>query len=144
MTDPLSITAGIVGLLGFAGSILTKGYGIIRLLQDSGKDVQKLLVELSQLTGILVAIESQGKDSKPKTVPNRTNAASISEVVDSSVIECRKVLERIWDILHKLEKSRRAVLTVKWQFLESDVKKSILEIEHYKTVFILCLGIDTR
>lgn len=51
MADPLSITAGVVGLLAFAGSTLTKGYSILQSLQHSKNDVNQLLIELSQLTG---------------------------------------------------------------------------------------------
>ena len=38
MADPPSIAAGVVGLLAFAGSTLTKGYSILRSLQDSKND----------------------------------------------------------------------------------------------------------
>ena len=144
MTDPLSVTAGIVGLLAFAGTTLTKGYTVIRSLQDSGKDVQRLLVELSQLTGILVAVESQEKTSSTQATAYPASAKSIPQIIESSVAECYKVLEKVSETLHKLEKSRRAVLAVKWQFLEPDVKKSIQDIERYKTIFIVCLGIDMR
>lgn len=54
------------------------------------------------------------------------------------------MMERVCEILQKLEKSRPAVLAIKWQFLESDVRKLIEEIEHYKAIFLLYLGFDTR
>ena len=144
MADPLSITAGVVGLLAFAGSTLTKGYSILQSLQYSKPDVQRLLIELSQLTGILVAIEAQEKDVNKSVDVEQREANAIPHILDSSVSNCRKMVEKVWDILEKLEKSRRAVLAIKWQFLEPDVKKSIQEIEHYKTIFILCLGVDVR
>lgn len=144
MGDPLSITAGIVGLLAFAGNTLTKGYSILQSLQDSKKDVNRLLIELSQLTGILVAIEAQEKEVNKRVDVEQCGANTIPHILETSVSNCRKMVEKIWDILQKLEKSRRAVLAIKWQFLESDVKKSIQEIEHYKTIFILCLGVDVR
>lgn len=144
MGDPLSITAGVVGLLAFAGKTLTKGYSILQSLQDSKIDVNRLLIELSQLTGILVAIEAQEKEVNKRVDVEQSGANTISHILDSSVSSCRKMMEKVWDILQKLEKSRRAVLAIKWQFLEPDVKKSIQEIEHYKAIFILCLGVDMR
>ena len=144
MADPLSITAGVVGLLAFAGSTLTKGYSILQSLQDSKKDVNQLLIELSQLTGILVAIEAQEKESNKRVDFSKTGANVAPKILDSSISTCRDMLEKVWNILHKLEKSRRAVLAIKWQFLELEVKKSIQEIERYKSIFILCLGVDVR
>lgn len=144
MADPLSITAGIVGLLAFAGSTLTKGYRILRSLQDSSKDVKLLLAELSQLTGILVAIEAQEKDLSQRAHVEDEEASPNSRMLEPSVSSCRKVVEEVWDILHKLETSRRAVLAIKWQFLGPEVKKLIQEIEHFKSFFILCLGVDAR
>lgn len=144
MADPLSITAGVVGLLAFAGSTLTKGYSILQSLHDSKSDVERLLIELSQLTGILVAIEAQEKEINKRVDVERREANAIPYILESSVSNCRKMVERVWDILEKLEKSRRAVLAIKWQFLEPDVKKSIQGIEHYKIIFILCLGVDVR
>ena len=144
MADPLSITAGVVGLLAFAGRTLTKGYSILQSLQDSKNDVKQLLVELSQLTGILAAIEAQEKELNKRVDVEQHGPNTIPHILDSSLSGCRKMLEKVWDILQKLERSRRAVLAVKWQFLEPDVKKSIQEIEHYKTIFILCLGVDVR
>ena len=144
MADPLSIAAGLVGLLAFAGSTLTKGYGILRSLQDSKNDLKQLLIELSQLTGILVAIEAQEKDLKQKVSRDGRGDDAIPHILDSSVSSCRKIVEKVWNLLQQLEKSRRVALAIKWQFLEPEVKKSIQEIEHYKTVFILYLGVDLR
>ena len=144
MTDPFSITAGVVGLLAFAGTTLTKGYSILQSLQDSKKDVNQLLIELSQLTGILVAIEAQEKESNKRVESSKMGANDAPKILDSSISTCREMLEKVWNILHKLEKSRRAVLAIKWQFLEPDVKKCIQEIERYKSIFILCLGVDVR
>ena len=144
MADPLSITAGVVGLLAFAGSTLTKGYSILQSLQDSKNDVNQLLIELSQLTGILMAIEAQEKESNKRVDFSKTGANAAPQILDSSISTCREMLEKVWNILHKLEKSRRAVLAIKWQFLEPEVKKSIQEIERYKSIFILCLGVDVR
>ena len=144
MADPLSITVGVIGLLEFAGATLTKGYRILRSLQESSKDVKRLLAELSQMTGVLVAIEAQDKEAKKVPDTELPETKAFPQILNSSIIDCRKVMKRISEMLEKLEKSRRTMFAVKWQFLEPDVKKVTGEIEHYKTVFILCLGIDVR
>lgn len=91
-----------------------------------------------------MAIEAQEKDANEGAVIQQRETNPISHVLDSSVLKFRRMMERVWEILQKLEKSRRAVLAIKCQFLEPDIQKSIQEIEHYKTVFTLCLCIDVR
>ncbi|KAL6714020.1 hypothetical protein ACLMJK_008514 [Lecanora helva] len=144
MSDPLSVAAGVTGLLAFAGSTLTKGYYILRSLQESKKDVKQLLAELSQLTGVLVAIEAQEKKASHEPQLGQNGMGSTSQILESSIPGCHKMMQKILEILQNVEKSRRAVLAIKWQFFEPEVKKSIQEIEHYKTIFVLCLGIDVR
>lgn len=147
MADPLSIAAGIVGLLAFAGSTLTKGYSILSSLQGSKSDIQRLLSELSQLTGVLVAIEAQEKEAKTKAVsPGLVVPGSmvISNAINSLVLECRQVLKRTASILDKLDKNRKAVAAVKWLLMEPEVKKLVEEIARNRDMFILCLGVDQR
>lgn len=144
MADPLSIAAGVTGILGFAGVTLTKGYAVLRVLSEGRNEIQRLLGELSQLTGILVAIDAQEKEAKKNVGAELVDSKSISKSLDSILAECRKTLRNVWEILEKLEKSRRVVSLVKWQVLEPQVKTLIEEIEHYKNPFTLCLGIDAR
>lgn len=147
MADPLSIAAGVVGLLAFAGSTLTKGYSILSSLQGSKSDIQRLLAGLSQLTGVLVAIEAQEKEAKARTATASLVApesSPISNAIDSSIVECRQVLKSTAGILDKLDKNRKAVAAVKWLLMEPEVRKLVGEIAHYRIMFILCLGVDQR
>ena len=144
--DPLSVTAGIVGLLGFAGVTLAKGYGVWRTLSESKDEVKRLLAELSQLTGILVAIEAQAKEVNRNVdeVELQPELNSVSRILESLCIDCRKTLKKVWDILEKLEKCRRVVLLAKWQLLEPQVKTLTAEVEHYRDSFTLCLSLDVK
>ena len=142
MADPLSIAAGVTGLLAFAASSLTKGFAIVRSLQGSATDVKRLLAALSGLTGILVAIEAQ--ENKLKVSQPQRQHDRISKIIGSSVDDCQKLLKNIATTFEKLEKSRKAALAVKWVFMESEIRKLVQEVEHYRTIFELCLGVDTR
>jgi hypothetical protein len=144
MADPLSVAASVTGLLTFATTILTKGYGILRSLQDSSKEVQRLLTELSQLTGLLCALAAQEEQAEKTAEVEEPRNAEISQVLESSLNDCRKAMKKLKEILEKLEKSRKAILAVKWQFLEPEINKMIEEIGRYRQIFMLCLGVDLR
>ena len=81
-----------------------------------------------------MAIEAQEKESNKRVDLSKIGANAAPKILDSSTSTCHEMLKKIWNILHKLEKSRRAVLAIKWQFLEPEVKKSIKEIERYKAI----------
>jgi hypothetical protein len=142
MADPLSIAAGVAGLLAFAGATLTTGYSILASLTGSKSDIHRLLAELSQLTGVLVAIEAQEKAAKDGATG--TQDILFSDAIKSSVRDCRQAVKKVAGVLDKLDKSRRAVQAVKWVLVEPEVRKLIEEIEHYRKGFVLSLRVDTR
>ena len=142
MADPLSIAAGVTGLLAFAATTLTKGFTIVKTLQGSASEVKRLLGELSQLTGVLVAIEAQ--EGKPKRSQPRVEEDGISKILNASVRDCRELLKKTTAVFDRLGKSRKATMAVKWVFIEPEVQKLMADIEHHRSIFVLCLGLDTR
>ena len=138
MSDPLSITAGVTSLLVFAGAMLSKGYSIVHLLKASTEEVERLLAELSQLTGILVGIEAQKKQS-PSTA-SKTNAS----VLNDAVARCRKTLQHVQQTLESLGRSRKAVLAIKWHLHGPEVRSLMLDLAGHRATFTLCLGFDAR
>ena len=138
MADPLSIAAGVTGLLAFAGSTLSKGYSIIQSLKGSREEVQRLLVELSQLTGILFGLEAQDKQTLGEPL---TRQAS---VLDDAVSRCRKTLQQVQRLLEGWERSRKAALAITWCLQEPKVKSLMLELAWHRETFTLCLGFDAR
>jgi len=144
MADPLSVAASVTGLLTLAATALTKGYAILRSLQGSSKEVERLLTELSQLTGLLCALSAQKEQAERTTEVEGPRNAEISQVLESSLNDCRKTMKKLQEILEKLEKSRKAILAIKWQFCEPEINKMIQEIARYRQIFALCLGVDLR
>ena len=156
MADPLSIAAGVAGLLTFAAQTLTKGYGLVKSLKGSNEQVKQMLAELSQLAGVLAAIEAQEKTSKARAQAGASQPTSASigsalvqpgnvpAIFNTSIRDCKKLVKKVSDILDKLDKNRKAVLAIKWQLIEPEVKKTIEDIEHYRMIFVLCLGVDLR
>ncbi|MCJ1439803.1 MAG: hypothetical protein MMC23_000284 [Stictis urceolatum] len=141
MADPLSITTGVVALVTFAGSTLTKGYRVYQSIQKSGKHVKQLLAELSRLTGILVAVEIQVKDNQPGVL---SGSSKVDHILQSSISACRTLITQTSDLLDKIDRSSRVVLAARWQLLEPDVRKLSEDIEHNTKILILCLGVETK
>jgi hypothetical protein len=84
------------------------------------------------------------KRRKPKKLEHGNHLSEISRALESTIIDCRKSINKVSETLKKLEKSRKATLAIKWQFLEPEVLKLTQEVERFKATFVLCLGVDTR
>jgi hypothetical protein len=164
MADPLSIAAGVVGLLTFAGLTVSKGYQLLHDIQGSKAEVQQVLTSLARLTGILATIEAQQKaDPGPAKVSmpppssplisqrsppigreRERSVTMVSQVVESCLQETRKLIKDVSDVLEKFQKSRRAVLTIKLKLQEPELKRLTTDIEHNKSLLIMCMGVDSR
>jgi len=57
MADPLSIAASCAGLLSLAIQVIQTGYATVHSIKDFGDDIRKIMREVSQLTGLLTAME---------------------------------------------------------------------------------------
>lgn len=144
MAEALGIAASVVSLLTFAGSAIIKGYQISQAAGKGCQDVARLLAELAQLTGVLVAIDTQLKRSSGGVKAARGEQASkIEGILQASLLETRKLIADATSTLEKLENSRKIMVPVKLKLLEPELKRLTDELAHHKSVFVLCLGVAT-
>ena len=144
MADPLSISAGVTSLLAFASTALSQGYTIVQSYKQSGAEVNRLLVELSQLTGILAAVDAQERKTTDEAINTSVAYGSVSEILNASIVECRKTLQSLEKMLNKLDKSGKLVRSVQWQLKGPEVQSMALELSRYRETFTLCLGFKVR
>ena len=143
MVDPLSIAAGISGLLVFAKSSLTKGYAIVGSSQGAATEISRLLGELSHLTGVLAALEAQ--EDKLKSFEFGAGNENFSEILGSSIGACQELLKEITTILDGLEKDGKVTLAIEYTtYIEPRIQELLREVGRHRNTCELCLGIDIR
>lgn len=141
--DPLSITAGVVGLITFAGTVISKGYQLLSTIKVSRHNVTELLDSLSTLTGILTAFKAQyNTNTSPPS--SSTSQASIAGLLASSVVDCERTVKSVEQILDKIQKCRTLVLAAKLNAMKLEIDNLLQEIDRHKQIFILSLGLDTK
>jgi hypothetical protein len=134
--DPLNIASAALGFLTLSGTTISTGYTLIRSFTADSQDLlRQLLTQLAQLTGIVVALQAQQRAS------SQSDQTGLSA---TSLKDCQALVTKISHLLEKLSKTRKGVLTLKWLAHEGEVKRMIQDLEYYKTMFILLLGVDVR
>ncbi|TVY83863.1 hypothetical protein LSUE1_G003249 [Lachnellula suecica] len=145
--DPLSISASIAGLVSITELIAGKSYKYIKEAKGATAEVKKLLVEITDLFGILNSL---------RLVASRYEHEDFSYTLQSQHIHnCHVLLEKIKDRLDKADPTQvdkakssmhQKVATLRrtliWPFSLSETKALIAEVASHKSTMSLALAAD--
>ena len=141
MADPLSIAAGIAGLITLADIVIERTYKTIVAFKTSSKDAQRLILEVQSLAGILKGLQA---------LEVQVSSAALQAKIPSDLrYECQRMLERLIQKLQDADPNsaksrvRRMEKIVKWPFHSDEFRSTLLEIERFKTAFNLATSIQT-
>ena len=142
MTDPLSVSASIAGLITFAEIIFCRTYKYAKAVRGAPREISALSSEINALYGTLQRLQL-------------VTCQFEEELFDSTVrIEylhcCSQTLEKVRVKLgeadppgletQRFEKTKRKL---KWPFTSSEVKILISEIGRHKQTLDLALNVDS-
>ncbi|KAH0565278.1 hypothetical protein GP486_001328 [Trichoglossum hirsutum] len=137
MSDPLSISAGVAGLVSLAIGLSQVNYDYIKAVKGFSKAWSSYVRELSALTSILVqaqqAIEVGGV--------GHLLVARTPDIPNAIINECRIELE---SLKQKLSKTgiKKSIEALKWPFTESETQKTVEMLHRFNSAFSLALSVD--
>lgn len=141
MTDPLSVSASISGLITLADIVFRQIYKYIKAVKKAPKEISALSTEIGSLYGILNSLQLVSRQLEDETFDTSTRIHHVQS--------CFETLEHVRSILDKddtsslhdqrLETLRRKL---RWPFTSSEVKDLIAEIERHKATLGLALNVD--
>ena len=141
MTDPLSISASISGLVTLADIVFGRIYKYVKAVKKAPKDIAGLSAEIGALYGVLSNLHLVSRQLEYEQAESTTRIHHIHS--------CYQTLERVRSILdrdntsslhgERLESLKRRL---RWPFTSSEVKDLIVEIERHKTTLSLALNVD--
>ena len=141
MTDPLSVSASISGLVTLADIVFRRTYKYVKAVKKSSKDITALSTEIGALYGILSSLQLVSRQLEDEIFESTTRVHHIHS--------CYQTLEEVKLILDKDDTSSlhdQRLETVKrklrWPFTSSEVKNLIAEIERHKTTLGLASNVD--
>ena len=141
MTDPLSISASIAGLVTLADIVFRRTYNYVKAVKKAPTEISALSTEIGALYGVLSSLHLVSRQLEHEQADSTTRIHHIHS--------CYQTLEHLKSILNRddnsslrderLEKLQRRL---KWPFKSSEVKELIAEIERHKTTLGLALNVD--
>ena len=142
MTDPLSVSASIAGLITLADILFRRTYKYVKAVKKASKEIKALSTELGTLYGILNNLNLVSHQLEDQTFESTTRTHHINS--------CIQTLERIRSILDRddassLSDQRLETLKrkLRWPFSSSEAKEVIMELERHKTTLGLALSADS-
>jgi hypothetical protein len=142
MTDPLSISASIAGLMTIADIVIRNGYKYIKAVKESDKAVASLINEVNSLSGTLHSLRNIAEGLEGEHAP------FISTTQVHHVESCYRTLRNINELLDKFEFSKtkglveRATQRLKWPLTHSETKTLALEVARHRETLTLALNAD--
>lgn len=128
MSDPLSIAAGIAGLIGLASELAQACYGYYRKAKNAPSTVQDVIAETKMLRKALSDLED---------ICNRRSEPL--PALEPFVEELSKCEERIAEfglkIDHNFRNPQRLIKRLEWPFKDPEIKVFLAQLQRYRTVF---------
>ena len=128
MTDPLSIAAGVAGLIGLASELTQACYGYYRKVKNAPSTVQDVIAETKMLRKALSDLED--------ICDRRTEPLPALEPFVEELSECE---ERIAEFGLKIDNDfrnpHRLVKRLEWPFRDPEIKLFLAQLQRYRTVF---------
>lgn len=141
MTDPLSISASISGLVTLADIVFRRTYKYVKAVKKGPKEISALSAEIGSLYGILSNLQLVSYQLEDETFDATTRIHHVHS--------CYQTLEHVKSILDRddtssLRDQRLETLKrkLRWPFTSSEVKDLIAEIERHKATLGLALNVD--
>lgn len=141
MTDPLSVSASISGLVTLADIVFRRTYKYVKAVKKASKEISALSAEIGVLYGILTNLQLVSRQLEDETFESTTRTHHIHS--------CYQTLEHVKSILDRDDtsslrdqKAETLKRKLRWPFASSEVKELILEIERHKTTLGLALNVD--
>ena len=140
MSDPLSIAAGVVGILTAAAQISTILIQFTKASRNAPNQARHIITEVSDTSTILSQLQSFLLGNE-YTDRSRTSLLGIDQVV-TLVSSCVKTFSELEQILDGLKTGDMSVLDhVKWARQQTEIMSIVQRLQNHKASLSLILSI---
>ena len=108
--DPLSLAAGIAGLVSLTDLVVTKGRKYLKAVQECEHEVRNLILETDIFCGAIERLARAVEENEEEEEEEYTRGTRVAKVPDY-VVACQRTLNEILNVLVSFErKASRAAL----------------------------------
>lgn len=140
MSDPLSIAAGVVGILTAAAQISTLLINFTKATKNAPPRARHVITEVNEISGTLSHLQSFLLGNEYSDI-SRTSLLKADHIVTilSGCVMTFSELEKLLDALET--KDMRILDSMKWARKEKDITALIQRLQNHKTSLSLMLDI---
>lgn len=142
MTDPLSVSASIAGLVTLADIVFRRTYRYAKAAKKAQKEISALSAEIGALYGILSNLHLVSCQLEGGLFESTTRTHHIHSCYQT-LEHVRSILDRDDTSALRDERVESLKRNLRWPFKSSEVKDLIAEIERHKTTLGLALNVDS-
>jgi Fungal N-terminal domain of STAND proteins len=150
--DPLSVTASIITVLQAANQVVSICYDYAAAGKGSSWGLPRVIDELKNLRNVLESLEQLSQAAAGTDPAARSRLPNLTSLCDPNhgpLVSCRKELNRLSEKLstpawasHYGPRRKSLVQSLRWPLKEGDTKKTLEDIERFKTILGLALTAD--
>ena len=138
--DPLSSTASVIAVISLAGSVVKICGGYIQEVKGAKDEIIELQQAITDLANVLQELELRLRSSNGLELPSSQN-------LEGPLSKCHSTLAGLEMTISPRKRTqvmrRLGIRALVWPFNRLEVKRTISDLERYKSTFILSLQIDT-
>src|SRR5438046_4016665 len=138
MSDPLSITAGIIAVLQLAQRVIQ----YIVDAKDASDNRNKILTEITSARSLLFLLKDKANNSKAQWDNTFYENLKALDGPNGALEQFKHALERLASKLRPREGLKKLSKSVTWPFEKSEIRSILDAIERQKYLFILALQND--
>jgi NACHT domain len=136
MTDPLSISVGIIAILKLTGTVVQCLNNVARAAEER----QRILDEITTISGILTLLKDLAE--RPQCGDSWSTTMKSLNVPNGPLEQFRSALERLASKLDPVRGLKRVERSLAWPFQKGEVNEILRAMERQKTLFNLALQND--
>ena len=132
MPDPLSVSAGVIGILSAAAHVSKKVFDFIQKTKDTPEQAQATLTEVSDVRGILLHCQTLINDTESSCSPGASLV--LVEHVVVVLTGCLMTFSELETILEDLEAKDEldTINRMRWARKERDIAKILRKLQNQK------------
>jgi predicted patatin/cPLA2 family phospholipase len=144
MSDPLSVSASVAGLMSLVIVVVDTTFQYISSVRKAPTVVNSFFVELKQLKTVLMRFYDLTHDINQLLLDNPTKKESFI-LCAMNIDACKAELEAVqrkFDKLTTAHGASKVLNRLKWPFIEGETLQLIERLQRYGNVFHMALAVD--
>ena len=150
MAEVIGLAASIAGVITLSAQVTALSYKYLNGVKNASKDINRLINELTSLSGILMALQAGASTNWTTRFSDQNSSDSSTHSIETLIPECTSLIEELQMKLEIKPTSKqdptKAIVGVfrslLWPVKEKETNEYVQKLERLKTLFTLAISVE--